>query len=210
MDVVPGGKHGKTAPMERVQVWQGRFGDPVPLFGPLPGVRTGDALAYEFALPDRFEPRQGRTRLERVFVLMDTGVGLTLPCWRTATTPDGDLIPGVDAALDEGTTWYIDLLHVTEYGREITVRDLYLDVMVPTDGRHQRMLDLDEFADAIDEGHLPIDVATGALRRWQRFLDQHLHRDRDPTARWPDFPPKAIEELAALPAPLGPVVTWQG
>jgi hypothetical protein len=42
------------------------------------------------------------------------------------------------------------------------------------------------------------------------FLDRHLHRDRDPAARWADFPPKAIEELAALPTPLGPVVTWQG
>ena len=82
--------------------------------------------------------------------------------------------------------------------------------MVPTDGRHQRLLDLDEFADAIDEGHLPIEVATDALRRWQRFLDRHLHRDRDPTARWPDFPPRAIEEPAALPALLGPVVTWPG
>jgi hypothetical protein len=42
------------------------------------------------------------------------------------------------------------------------------------------------------------------------FLDRHLHRDRDPTAQWPDFPPKTIERLAALPAPPGPVVTWPG
>jgi hypothetical protein len=196
--------------MEQVQIWQGAFGDPVPLFGPLPGVRTADALAYEFALPERFEPRPGRTRLERVFVLLDTGVALTLPCWRSAASAHGGIIPGVDAASDKGTTWYVDLLHVTDHGREVTVRDLYIDVMVPTDGRHQRLLDLDEFADAIDGGHVPIEVATDALRRWQRFLDQHLHRDRDPTARWPDFPPKAIEQLAALPAPLGPVVTWQG
>jgi hypothetical protein len=91
--------------------------------------------------------------------------------------------PGVDAARDEGTTWYVDLLHVTGHGREVIVRNLYIDVMVPTDGRHQRLLDFDEFADAIDEGHLPIEVATDALRRGQRFLDRHLHRDRDPTAR---------------------------
>ena len=182
----------------------------MPLFGPLPGVRTADALAYEFGLPERFEPRPGRTRLERVFVLLDTGVGLTLPCWRSVANAHGDVIPGIDAAQEEGTTWYADLLHVTDHGREVVVRDLYIDIMVPTDGRHQRLLDLDEFADAIDEGHMPIEVATGALRRWQHFLDRHLHRDRDPTARWPDFPPRAIEELAALPAPLGPVVTWEG
>jgi len=82
--------------------------------------------------------------------------------------------------------------------------------MVPTDGRHYRQLDFDEFADAIEAGVVPIGVATDALRRWQLFLDRHLHRDRDPAAQWADFPPKATKELAALPAPLGPVVTWQG
>ena len=191
-------------------MWQGRFGDPVPLFGPLPGIRDGDVVAYEFALPTRFEPWPGRTRLERVFVLLETGVGLTLPCWRTVVTPQGRSLPGVDAAHTEGITWYIDLLHVTDHGSEVIVRDLYIDVMVPTDGRHYRQLDLDEFADAIDAGVVPAEVATDALRRWQLFLDRHLHHDRDPTAQWTDFPPKAIKELAALPAPLGPVVTWQG
>lgn len=70
---------GDNAGVEQVQVWQGRFGDPVPLFGPLPGVREGDVVAYEFTLPARFEPWPGRTRLEREFVLLDTGVGLALP-----------------------------------------------------------------------------------------------------------------------------------
>ena len=182
----------------------------MPLFGPLPGIRDGDVVAYEFALPTRFEPWPGRDRLERVFVLLETGVGLTLPCWRTVVTPQGRRLPGVDAAHSAGITWYIDLLQVTDHGSEVIVRDLYIDVMVPTDGRHYRQLDLDEFADAIDAGVVPAEVATDALRRWQLFLDRHLHRDRDPTAKWTDFPPKAIKELAALPAPLGPVVTWQG
>ena len=149
--------------MEPVAVWRGAYGDPVPLFGPLPGVRSGQVIAYEFALPERFEPRPGRTRL-----------------------------------------------HLTDRGAEVIARDLYIDVMIPTDGRHQRLLDLDEFAEAIEAGDLPADVAIDGLRRWQRFLDQHVHRDRDPSARWPDFPPQAIESLAALPAPLGPVVTWRG
>lgn len=195
--------------MESVQVWSGAFGDPVPLFGPLPGVRAGDVIAYEFALPDRFQPRPGRTRLERVFVLTSVGVSLALPCWRQATNADGALVPGVDAD-GAGTTWYVDLLQVTDRGTDVIVRDLYADVMVPTDGRHQRMLDLDEFADAMQEGSLPVEVAADALRRWQRFLDTFLHRDRDPRADWSDFPPRAIGELAALPAPLGPIVTWPG
>jgi hypothetical protein len=44
-------------------------------------------------------------------------------------------------------------------------------------------------------------------RRWQRFLDRHLHAARDPAGQWTDFPPRRLRELAALPAPLGPVVT---
>ena len=55
--------------MKQVEVWVGRHGDPVPLFGPLPGVRLDDTLAYEFELPARFVPWPGRTLLERVFVL---------------------------------------------------------------------------------------------------------------------------------------------
>jgi hypothetical protein len=61
-------------------------------------------LAYEFELPARFEPWPGRTRLERVFVLLDTGVSLALPCWRTTVTPQGQRTPGVDAARAEGLT----------------------------------------------------------------------------------------------------------
>jgi hypothetical protein len=72
------------------------------------------------------------------------------------------------------------------------------------------MLDLDEYADAMEQGIVSMEVAVDGLRRWQRFLDNHLHRGRDPRAGWTDFPPKAINPLAALPAPLAPVVTWQG
>ena len=78
-------------------------------------------------------------------------------------------------------------------------RDLYIDVMVPTDGRHYRMLDLDEFADAIDNGWLSVEQATDALRRWQRFLDRHLHAERAPVGNWTDFQPAAILPLLELP-----------
>lgn len=185
----------------------------MPLFGPLPGVRAGAVVAYEFALPERFEPWPGRTRLERVFVLTDVGVGMSQPCWRAAAS-GGGVTPGVDAAVSGtvggGTTWYVDLLELTDHGSELIARDLYADVIVPVDGRHQRMLDLDEFADAMEDGTLPPAVAVDGLRRWQRFLDRHLHLDRDPRHGWSDFPPAAIAVLAALPAPLGPVVTWDG
>jgi len=123
--------------MEQVEVWQGRHGDPVPLLGPLPGVRQDDTLAYEFGIPSRLVPWPGRSGLMRVFVLLDLG----------------------------------------------------------------------EFADAIEGGQLDAGTAVDGLRRWQRFLDRHLHAARDPSGQWTDFPPRQLRELAALPAPLGPVVT---
>jgi hypothetical protein len=195
------------AAVERVQVWRGVHGDPVPLFGPLPGVRAGDTLAYEFELPARFIPWPRRTPLERVFVLLDIGVSMSLPPWRRMRTINGGSTPGVDADHDAATSWYVDLVDVTVDHGTIIVRDLLLDVIVPTDGRHHRLLDLDEYADAIAAGQLPIDVAVDGLRRWQQFLDRHLHADRDPRHGWTDFPPQRIGELAALPAPLGPPVT---
>ena len=33
--------------MEQVEVWRGRHGDPEPLAGPLPGVRSGEEIADE-------------------------------------------------------------------------------------------------------------------------------------------------------------------
>lgn len=178
----------------------------VPLFGPLPGVRSGDVLAYEFELPETFTPKPGHTLLERTFVLLDLGVSMSCPAWSQTTTAAGKAIDGLDPDLDDAVTWYIDLVHVAATAESVIVRDLYVDVMVPTDGRHQRMLDLDELADAIEAGTVPVDVATDGLRRWQRFLDRHLHAERDPRSQWSDFPPAAIRQLAALPAPLGPVV----
>jgi len=185
--------------MEQIEVWQGRHGDPVPLLGPLPGVRQDDTLAYEFGIPSRLVPWPGRSRLMRVFVLLDLGVALSIPAWRSRHGPDQDK--------SEPDTWYVDLVHVTTGPGSAVVRDLYIDVLVPVDGRHQRLLDLDEFADAIEAGQLDAITAVDGLRRWQRFLDLHLHAARDPSGQWTYFPPRQLRELAALPAPLGPVVT---
>lgn len=193
--------------MQQVSVWRGKYGDPVPPFGPLPGVRSGNVIAYEFRLPDRYRLWPGLSPVERTFILTDVGVGLSFPTWRFMESADGQAKPGIDAGRPRRATWYVDLLHVTDNDSEVLARDLYIDVMIPTDGRHQRMLDLDEFADAIDAGDLPVPVAVDGLRRWQRFLDAHVHADRDPAAAWTDFPPAEIAALAGLPGPLGPIVT---
>jgi uncharacterized protein DUF402 len=180
---------------QRVEVWRGGHREPKHLFGPLPGLRLGDVVAYEFELPERFVPAPGRTSVERTFVLLDVGVSFANPIWF------------VDAEAD---TWYVDLVSVEQQADQYTFRDLYIDVIVPTDGRHYRQLDLDEFADAITCGSLSPEEAADGLRRWQRFLDRYLHADRWPIAAWTDFPPRSIRSLREIATPFAKPVRWEG
>ena len=186
-----------------VEVMRGRHGQER-LFGPLPGVRCADVVAYEFELPDSFEPWPGRTLLERTFVLLELGVSLANPCWARHVKLDGTV---VDRGPEGSDTWYVDLVTVEQHEDRYIFRDLFIDVVVPMDGRHYRVLDLDEFADAIDSGSLSVEQTTDALRRWQRFLDRHLHTERAPVGNWTDFPPAAILPLRELP-PFAEPVRW--
>ncbi len=189
--------------LERVEVFRGRHGAES-LFGPLPGVRSGEAVAYEFELPNSFEPWPGRTLVERTFVLLDCGVSFANTCWIRWRKPDGTM---VDRQSEGSDTWYVDLITVEQNGGRYTFRDLYVDVMVPMDGRQHRLLDLDEFAAAIEDGSLLAPQATDALRRWQRFLDRYLYDGRAPVSAWRDFPPTAILPLMELPQ-FGDPVRW--
>ena len=94
-------------------------------------------------------------------------------------------------------------------GTRYTFRDLYIDLMVPTDGRHYRMLDLDEYADAMADGRLSLSVGIDGLRRWQRFLDQHLRTDRSTPTPWSDFPPVSIHHLYEMNETFGAPVRWE-
>ena len=187
--------------MHRTDVWRGHHGNERPL-GPLRGVRDGDTLAYELELPEEFQPWPGRSRVERVFVLLDLGISLSMPCWREMRQPDGSVVPGVDADLEAPATWYVDLVTVDVATDGIVVTDLFVDVMVPVDGRQHRVLDLEELADATADGTVPLVVALDGLRRFQAFLDLHLYGARDPSSGFADFPPRRLDALAALPAPL--------
>jgi len=186
-----------------VEVMRGGHGEER-LFGPLPGARCGEVVVYEFALPHSYVPWPGRTLLERTFVLLDLGVSFANPCWVRHLRPDGTV---VDREAEGSATWYVDLITVERDENRYTFRDLYIDLVVPMDGRHHRMLDLDEFADAVDAGLLTIEQATDALRRWQRFIDRYLHAERAPVGSWTDFPPAAIRPLVELP-PCDNPVRW--
>jgi len=201
-DCMPPG-HGLNSLNQPVEVMRGRHGQDS-LFGPLPGVRHAVVVAYEFELPDSFEPWPGRTLIERTFVLLELGVSLANPCWARHVKLDGTV---VDRGPEGSDTWYVDLVTVEQHEDRYIFRDLFIDVVVPMDGRHYRMLDLNEFANAIDSGSLSVEQATDALRRWQHFLDRHLHAERAPVENWTDFPPAAILSLLELP-PFAEPVRW--
>ncbi len=184
--------------IERVEVMRGTQRNLAFELGPLPGYRLGNVVAYEFELPKRFEPWPGRTRLERAFVLLDVGVSFANPCWARHTQPDGSVVEADPHGRD---SWYVDLVKVEVQSDRYIFRDLYIDVIVPTDGRHYRMLDLDEYADALSNGMLSLDDGIDGLRRWQQFLDRYLHTNRWPVGAWSDFPPQSIRQLFELPAP---------
>jgi len=50
---------------------------------------------------------------------------------------------------------------LSENNGEIAVCDLSIEVVIPLDGRHYRMLGIDEFADAIEAEHLSLAEEVG-------------------------------------------------
>ena len=101
--------------MDPVKVFRGKHRDREDLFGPLPGYRHENVVAYEFELPESFEPWPDRSRLERTFVLLDVGVSFANPCWKRWRRPDGSIGTSEPEGPD---SWYVDLISV-EGGVEI-------------------------------------------------------------------------------------------
>ncbi|MDX6261073.1 MAG: uncharacterized protein QOH84_2761 [Kribbellaceae bacterium] len=151
-----------------------------------PGVRTDDnVVAYDVKILPQWQA-PGRPTIDRCFVIPDEGVQVMKPNTFTGVLEGG---------------WYIDLIDVTEAepGR-LTIRDLQVDLLLPPISLRYEMLDLDEFADAIENGSVDAVTAIRVLRNTQRFIDKHLRNlDRDVLESWPDFPPATVRELAELP-----------
>lgn len=175
------------------KVFRGHYTKPNELFGPLPGFRQDNILCYEFELPERFIPAEGKTSVERIFVILDLGISFSNPIWFQGQEID---------------TWYTDLIHIEQQDNNYICLDLFIDALIPTDGRPYRQLDLEEFAVAVDTQQLTWKIASDGLQRWQAFLDRYLHQERFPTVQWSNFPPEAIKDLQALPVPLYTPVKW--
>lgn len=96
--------------------------------------------------------------------------------------------------------WYCDLVRVVDDGDTVHVDDHWIDVIVGSPDHPCRVLDLDEYAEAIAAGDIDVGTGVDGLRRTQAFLDRHLNRRHDIRRdSWPDFPPRAIARLAELP-----------
>ena len=128
----------------------------------------------------------GLPKVDRGFVLIDEGVQIMKP-----NTFSGVLEGG----------WYIDLIDVTEpEPNQLVIRDLQVDILLPPISYRYEVLDLDEFADAMENGAMDTPTAIRVLRDTQRFIDTHLRNlDQDELTSWPDFPPATVRKLAELP-----------
>ena len=155
--------------------------------GPIPALRDGIVVAWDYTPPaGEVKPNPGRTLTERNYLLLDVGVKIVNPSWW---------------GWSEAGSWYVDLVTVEQHDHLYKVRDLYIDLIVPTDGRPYRTLDLEEFADAIEAGKVDLATAADGLRRWQTFLDKYIHMTGkiDTRIGWSNFPPNKIEFLANQP-----------
>ncbi len=74
-----------------------------------------------------------------------------------------------DHAPDD-SDYYVDIVRVAEQGERWVVRDLYLDVLV-FDGVKTKILDTDEYLEALAEGHMDAAEASDALLNLHSFID---------------------------------------
>lgn len=106
--------------------------------------------------------------------------------------------------------WYVHLIDAVQYDqRTWVVTDREIDVIVATDLRTYRVVDLDDFATAMSNGKVSAADAQRLLAVLQRFLDKYFHHGEFPppeVRRWlgNNFDPRLIvldslpDELAAL------------
>jgi hypothetical protein len=143
------------------------------------GFRDGDAVVYDWGFT-----QAGVNYVQRSFVLLDVGFQINQP----ASFPP-----------QQRGWWYCDLVRVVDEEETVHVYDDWIDVIVGPPDHPYRVLDIDEYAEAMAGGLIGAIEGVDGLRRTQRFLDRHLNRRHD-TRRdsWPDFPPAAIARLAAI------------
>jgi len=82
--------------------------------------------------------------------------------------------------------WYADLVSIRACSdSRIELTDLYLDIIIEGNGPTYRMIDFEDFAEALADAKVAPQALRDPLQRLQRFLDNHLHGGKD-------FPPSCI------------------
>lgn len=145
------------------------------------GLRHDGVVAYNWGWTQK-----GVQQVQRTFVLLDDGIQISQP---------------IPFPPDQQGWWYCDLVRVVAEGDLIRVDDLWIDVIVGPPDRPYRVLDLDEYGQALAAGDLSLADAVDGLIRMQRFLDRRLNRHHDVPQQWADFPPAAVQELLTADLP---------
>jgi predicted RNA-binding protein associated with RNAse of E/G family len=134
--------------------------------------RLGEINGYgndEVVFFDRFDEKSNKDT--RHFVLMNEGIKLMYEPWGWK---------------DE---WYADLIHIGKYNEDtIELKYMYIDVVIEGNGPTYRIIDLEEYADAVNQGIISLKDLRKQFIQLQLFLDNYLHRGKE-------FPPKVIIDL---------------
>src|SRR5688572_14703022 len=130
------------AELESVRVWRGTK------YGPYPGMRHGNVVAYEFVVEPRWT-RSGGHEVQRSFLLLDESVDLAQP---------------VGFRADQADWWYVDVVRFEIDGTDIRRHDMYIDFVIGPPGQPYSVLDLEELGDAMLDGTISEQHAAAALR----------------------------------------------
>ena len=150
-----------------------------------PGQRRGEVVAYDVRILPEYQVA-GRPTVDRSYLLLGEGVQLTKP------------------AVFEGAVegwWYVDLVEIERTDTGLVVHDLYVDFLIPPAVDRYQILDLDELAEALQDGKLTAAQCADVLTTTQRFVDRYLRRPEEgPNGPSAVFPPPEVVALEQLPA----------
>ncbi|MCC9308465.1 hypothetical protein LN042_15445 [Kitasatospora sp. RB6PN24] len=148
------------------------------------GIRRGNVVAYDWGFHE-----DGTDYVQRTFVLLDEHMQINQPV----------MFPPEQAGW-----WYCDLVSL-EWGGPghglLKTQDMWIDVIIGPPDHPYRLLDLNDYADALEDGRISPGQAADGLRRTQRFLDHRLNRRHEATRTWPAFPPTEVGELLSADLP---------
>lgn len=135
----------------------------------------------------RFIPDELKPLTDDKILYMDDDVIIT--SWNTLK-PRSDFATGISAYYrKEGfkisrhygadgsfTRWYCDIIMESKEKNSIIFSDLLIDVVIFPDGT-VRVVDLDEAADALEQGLITSDMLTQALRSTNKLLS-YIHQNK--------------------------------